>query len=193
MKKLLAWFTLIELTITTIILALLIIVLFNVYIITGQIAVKIQSERNLHNETLYVMQTLQNIVDDWTLSITWYSLAWLEDTYGIVDQLILVWDTYRYILQRSCTTTWGVCVLELEKFDPFTLETVTLILTDPNRIDVTNFYIKLLPFGEQSDFDNISHEWFRLFLDVQVPYYSDQNRWFNVRQQLQTFFNVRQY
>lgn len=193
MKRRLNGFTLIELSITTMILWFLVIVLFNVYIITGQIAVKIQSERWLHNETLFVMQTIQNIVDNGDLSITWYSYTTLGDTYGIVDELVFTLDGLSYTLSRACESTWWMCYLQLEKFDPFLLQTDYLHLTDTKRVNVTNFYVKLVPFWDQTDFDNISHLGFWLFLDIEIPHYSDEHWWFRVRQQLQTFFNVRQY
>lgn len=86
-----------------------------------------------------------------------------------------------------------MCYLQLAKFDPLLLSTEYLRLTDTRRVNVTNFYIKIIPFGDQTDFDNISHLGFWLFLEVEVPFYSDEHWWFRIRQQMQTFFNVRQY
>ena len=57
-------FTLVELTITMIIISLLIGIVFQVFIVISHIAVKIQNEKLLHNELIYVMQTIQNIVDE---------------------------------------------------------------------------------------------------------------------------------
>jgi prepilin-type N-terminal cleavage/methylation domain-containing protein len=56
-------FTLIELVITMVILSLLIGVLFEIFIMISHISVKIQHERGLHDESIYVIQSIQNIID----------------------------------------------------------------------------------------------------------------------------------
>lgn len=54
---------------------------------------------------LYVMQTIQNIVDDGNLSITGYSYTTLGDTYGIVESLVLSLSSVDYTLSRECEST----------------------------------------------------------------------------------------
>lgn len=193
MKRVFAWFTLVEVVVTTMIIAFLIGVLFSIFNTISRLSVKIQLERWIHNELIFFMQTIQNIVDEGDYELTWYDLDSLWSTYGFSDELLLSWSDFTYKVLRTCNGSGSVCSLSLEKFDPFLLRTDYFQLTDPNRVNIDTFYIKIIPYGSQSVFSNIQHQWFWLFIEVSTPLYDPDAWWFRVSQRVETFFNIRKY
>jgi len=65
------WFTLIEVIITIVIISLLIGLIFNIFITIGRLSVNTQLQRSVHNELIYTVQTIQNMVDNQDMSLTW--------------------------------------------------------------------------------------------------------------------------
>lgn len=199
MKK---WFTLVELVITTVIMWLLIWLLFEIFTLIARIAVKVEHERSVHNEIIYVMQTIQNLIDQGNIEFGDYVGWWDYDTrYGIYESLrlqdtsTLSWSTFTYQINRNCVSTWSVeNYLCLTTNALSSTGNVTLNLTDDERVIVTNFYIKVIQSSDSElEYTEIVNDWFRLFLDVEIPEYDDDRRWFRVDQQVQTFFNLRKY
>jgi hypothetical protein len=75
---------------------------------------------------------------------------------------------------------------------PFPQET-NYALTDVESVEITNFYAKFLPYGDQAVADNITHEGFWMFVDAQIAEYNEEKWWFRIDQRMQTFFNIRSY
>ncbi|MBP7848040.1 type II secretion system protein [Patescibacteria group bacterium] len=65
-------FTLVELLITTVIMGMLIGLLFEIFVLIARIAVKVEHERSVHNEIIYVMQTIQNLIDQGNIEFADY-------------------------------------------------------------------------------------------------------------------------
>jgi len=65
-------FTLVELVITTVIIGMLIGLLFQIFVLIARIAVKVEHERAVHNEIIYVMQTIQNLIDQGNIEFADY-------------------------------------------------------------------------------------------------------------------------
>jgi prepilin-type N-terminal cleavage/methylation domain-containing protein len=65
-------FTLIEILITTCILAVLFVLIFKTYNDITKITTKIDSEKNLYNEVLFLTQTIQNLSDHYNLDYNTY-------------------------------------------------------------------------------------------------------------------------
>ena len=180
-------FTLVELVITIVILSILIWVLFRVFIMISHIAVRIQHERWMHDEMIYVVQTIQNIIDQWDTQFNGEAFSW---NYWYSTWLNLIWDSYTYTLWRNVFDD----SLELVIWDAnwWTFSS-TYSLTNTNRLKVKDFYIKRVPFKNQAVYRNQMHEWFWLFMDLEIPNYDEERRWFNVDRDVQTFYNIRKY
>ncbi len=195
-------FTLVELVITTVIMGMLIGLLFEIFVLIARIAVKVEHERSVHNEIIYVMQTIQNLIDQGNIEFADYVWWWDYDTqYGIYESLNLEdnttvsGSTFVYEISRSCVTTWSlddyICLWTNALSSTWR---VSLNLTDSERVIVTNFYIKVLQSSDsETEYTDIVNDGFWLFLDVQIPEYDDTRRWFRVDQKVQTFFNLRKY
>ncbi len=199
MKK---WFTLVELVISTVIIGLLIWLLFEIFTLIARIAVKVEHERAVHNEIIYVMQTIQNLIDQWNISFGDY-VGWgdYDSQFGIYKSLNLVdtatvsGSTFVYEINRNCVSTWStenyVCLNTNALSSTWR---VVLNLTDNERVLITNFYIKVLQSSDtETEYTRIVNDGFWLFMDAQIPGYDATRRWFRVDQQVQTFFNLRKY
>lgn len=56
--------------ITIVIIALLIGLIFNIFVTIGRVAVYVQLRRAVHSELMYTVQTLQNMVDNQEMQLT---------------------------------------------------------------------------------------------------------------------------
>jgi hypothetical protein len=188
------WFTLVETVITVVIMSILIWVVFEIYVVIGRMAVFIQWQKELHNELIYVVQTLQNLVDDQNILLVYddslTEIWWFSETLRLED------DDDTIFLSTVCDSD-ELCAIEMLRRDKDTAIEESLLLTNTWSIHVSQFYIKALPLENQSDpttsFEDTLHEWFWLFLDAQVPYFKQDSRWFRVRQDLQIFYTMRKY
>ncbi len=196
-------FTLVELLISTVIIGMLIGLLFQIFVLIARIAVKVEHERAVHNEIIYVMQTIQNLIDQWNIEFADYLNGnQYESRYGIFDSLNLIdtttspWRDYRYSINRNCISSGSV-----ENYLCLTTNAISisgsdvvLNLTDNDRVEVTNFYIKVLQSSDtETEYTKIVNDGFWLFMDVRIPQYDETRRWFRVDQKVQTFFNLRKY
>jgi len=145
-------------------------------------AVKIQNEKLLHNELIYVIQTIQNIVDSWDMELYWYS----TDAWSVKETLYLSWSTHQYTIQLNNN------ILELISRNHLGNST-TYKLTDPSKIIVKQFYIKVFPHKDGVEIENIVHDGFWFFIDVETPHYNSSKRRYRVKRNMQTFFNIRKY
>jgi len=196
-------FTLLETIITIVIMSILIWVIFQVYVMVGRIAVFVQGQKWIHDEMIYVIQTMQNLVDSQSTVLWWFDSLTDELKNWFDERLVLSDDTFTYIFTKVCTTTWFIeeCVLQLEKDDDDVFTTNEIIpMTDPDALYLNNFYIRKLPYlaagwwwSAEENYERAMHEWFWLFMDVESPRYDPEKWWFSPNQQYQIFFNVRKY
>ncbi len=196
-------FTLVELLITTVIMGMLIGLLFEIFVLIARIAVKVEHERSVHNEIIYVMQTIQNLIDQGNIEFANYAWAgdgfenryWIDNTINLVDSTTTTWRVFEYNIY-TCTASWstdsGIC-LSTDIITSWTNK-VVLNLTDTERVVINNFYIKVLQsLDTETDYTEIVNDGFWLFMDVEIPEYDETRRWFRVDQKVQTFFNLRKY
>lgn len=193
MQKKTYWFTLIETIITTVVMSILIWLVFEIYVVIGRMAVFIQWQKELHNELIYIVQTIQNLVDDQDVllvfddSLSWKS--WFSETLKMEDDIDFIF------MNRRCGSD-GLCYIEMEKEnkDNSTIERIPL--TSTWSVHIEQFYIKALPFIEQgasASFEETMHDGFWFFVDARVPFFDQTKRWFRVSQKVQIFFTLRKY
>ena len=188
------WFTLIETIITVLIMSILIWIVFEIYVVIGRMAVFIQWQKELHNELIYIVQTIQNLVDNQDVLLVYESS--LAERWGFSEELRLE-DTDDEIFIDSVCDSEDLCALSMRRQDKSDSTIEQILLTNTWSIHVNQFYIKALPLADQSlpqtSFEETLHEWFWLFLEAEVPYFDDSKWWFRVRQDVQIFFTMRKY
>ena len=175
MKKAFKWFTLLEMLITMVIIGILAVVLTEAYITIWRIALKVEQEKNISEESLLLTQVLQSIADEATIDFDKYNElaknkkhSSLSENDWFTDTLYLTWG------QRSGTeieTTWNCIwinnVIELD--ENWNYENIQdysdcklIIKQNDNTIPIT------------SDKVIISQVQFRV-----IPYDSDENYFMN--------------
>ena len=190
------WFTLVEVMITVVIMAVLIWLIFEIFVTIGRISVFVQLNRAVHGELIYVTQTIQNMVDDQNMQLTGMDES--SVTFWWTQSLRFSDNQYIYEIDNNCTDADN-CFLELYRTDPPPYElwwfwaTWSVALTDPDMVDISSFAVRILPYWSPSDYEQILHEWFWLFLDIRVPQYDETKRWFRVQQKVELFFTMRKY
>lgn len=184
--------------ITVVIMWFLIWLIFQVFVTIWRIAVFVQLNRTVHAEMMYVVQTMQNMVDDQYMNITWLDLTltwWDATTRWWKSTLQLADENFKYFLNNNCTDAEN-CFLELswENFQWWWLSTTWSVdLTNSDLIAVDSYAARTLPYTSPSSYTWLIHAWFRLFAELRVPQYDETKRWLKVKQQLQLFFTMRKY
>lgn len=195
LSRRLVWFTLVESLITIVIMWILIWVLFEIFVTIGRISVFVQLNRTVHSELIYVGQTLQNLVDNQDIQLTWIDLQ--STTYGRKDSVRFADSEYMYEISNNCVDQEN-CFLQLYRIEmnPDLLSAVdsgSVAITDPNTVNVSSFAVRTLPYGSPTDYEQILHKWFWFFVDMRVPQY-DETKWrYKVQQQVEMFFTMRKY
>ncbi len=189
-------FTLVEILISVIIMWILFGIIFATYNQIWNLAIKIENERNLSSEILFVSQNLQNLADKLKInyskhdnldSTDWFTgslyFTWQNDV-----QIYLTWDSVSDTKEIKDNNSW----IEMQK------DWTTIKLTDPNKVFVKNLYFKIIPYKDWQvdrwmDYDDIYNYWFWIFMDTYNSRYN-RHRWpFDVKSADQTFYNIRQY
>lgn len=191
------WFTLVEVMITIVIMGLLIALLFEIFVTIWRIAVFIQLNRTVHWEMIYVAQTIQNMVDDQYMNLTWLdlSLGWGDETTQWRKQnLQLADDEFIYVLNNNCVDE-SQCFLNLSRTDNgwWLAQTGNVQLTNPDLTHVQAFAVRTIPNISPTVYTWLVHPWFWFFMDLRVPQYDETKRWLRVQQNIQLFFTMRKY
>ncbi len=187
-------FTLIEILISTVILGILFSIIFSTYTQVSNLLLKIENERNLSNEILFLSQNVQNLADSHSIDFSKYSSnlgssEWYTDTlYFTWDysvSIYLTWDYWADISDIRDSNSW----VEMER------NWELIALTDPNKSYVRNMNFKILPFESIRwlDFDDIYNEWFWMNIEVYNANYSKDIWPLDLNYNYQTFYNIRQY
>lgn len=211
----LKWFTLIEMLIVMVIIGILAVVLTESYITISKMALKIEQEKNISEESLMLTQIFQSISDEATIDYDEYTGSLNNDSYWFTWILYLTWE------QRSWTkiySTWNCldldqsiridengnqigdireytwCSLVLEKEWE-----ITPLLSTNWKVIPSKVMFKIIPYDSDTNyFDNpnatnvirnLHQPWFRVFIHLYAPLY--QPTWTNkIDEPLQLFFNL---
>ncbi len=186
--------------ITIVIMAVLIWLIFEIFVTIWRISVFVQMSRSVHGELIYVSQTIQNMVDDQDMQLTWLDLSWTwwdNLTAWWKQSLVLADEEFQYQISRNCVDEEN-CFLQLFRLelDPdflWSVESWSLALTDPWLVDIASFAVRTLPYDSATNYEQILHKGFWLLLDMRVPQYDSTKWWFRVQQQAELFFTMRKY
>lgn len=190
------WFTLVEILISTVIIWILFWVIFSSYTQISNLALKIENERNLSNEILFLTQNIQNLADTYTIDYYFHNDLWLSNWY--TNSLFFTWSDFVNIY-LTWDTIWNLFdIRNSSSWIEMNINWDIIKLTDPEKIFIKNFYFKIIPIenwrtNRWVPFDEIYNFWFWIFIDAYTSNYH-LDRWpFDVSIQHQTFFNIRQY
>lgn len=194
MKKLKA-FTLLEILIVLVITGMLFAVLFRVYITISQITFRVQEQKYVNEELLFLSESLQNFSNRNKIDYSKY-WTWLFDTSGFTDILYMNWEDWEFSLYSSgvdCES--GICNLYISK------DWVETQISK-NKIYFSKSKFKIIPF-EPVDYTRLSecetlggnayacrnNPWFWFMVKIYSSAYSDQHWTNNVYMDIQQFFN----
>lgn len=192
MKKL---FTLIELLIAVVIVAILGILVFRIYIQISYLSIKVENEKNLSNELLFLTQNIQNITQWYKLNFDAYSWT-LADKFWLSPVLYLSGNDSSNVSiysTGSCSSAissikTGTCWIQMKK------DNQIIDITDPAKTYVTKLYFKILPYDTNKSygltFNQIYSESFTLFLSLYVKRYDPLFRPFDVNIDFQNTFTL---
>jgi hypothetical protein len=127
------WFSLMETMITLLIIGILMWVMFQLYGTIGKIALQGEQQTIVHEETLFMIQTIQNLLDggklthnsqEWT--VQWLTIKTAQEEQVTID--------------HSCTTQW-VCSIVLNK------DWITYPLTSDRHVHVPFLRWHIIEWG----------------------------------------------
>jgi len=191
-------FTVVEMLISTIIIWLISIVIFRVYITIMNISSRIENEKIINTEFLFVSQSVQNLAEKANIDYEKYDSNTLFSTNWFVQTLYLTWEewTFSVYLTGECGEDLSQirkknCWIQLDKNGD------KIDLTDKNKIYITKFYFKLLPYDDIKKY-NLSYNdtyqnGFWIFAESYIKKYSEINYPFKVKFNYQNFYNIRKY
>ena len=108
-KTKLKWFTLLETIIVLVIIGILAVVLMQAYITISRVALRVEQEKNISEESLILTQIFQSISDEATIDYDRYDHT-LKNSRWFTWVLYLTWGQWSW---TSIYTTWEHC-LQLE-------------------------------------------------------------------------------
>ena len=201
-------FTLIEILLVTIIVGILAWVLFKTYITISQISFRVEQQKYLNQEMLFVSETLQNFANRNKIDYDKYyeENIKLNQTKWITDILYLSWEDGRFSISST-----GVCLDLNVSPTPSDLENPCYLVLENNwniinildsSVYASKTIFKIIPYADsQSYIDNMDlcesnylaclHDhgfWF--FSNLYSKWYSSANRSTNIRLFIQQFFNI---
>lgn len=201
-------FTLIELMIVICILAILTFVLFSAYNKISEISFRVEQERKVNEELLFLSEVLQNFANRNSIDFEKYNNTLISSS-GFSDTLYLSWDDGKFSIYAS----WECAPYSIEpnadQFDSwcfFYLQNDEI--NDGNPIKLTNESVyfsqakfKIIPYSDnyfaaenaaicENYFACVNDDWFWLFTDIYPRFYSSQIRSNNVHVLVQHFFNI---
>lgn len=199
-------FTLIEILIALILIGILSTLLFQTYTTITQIALKIENEKIMQTETLFALQTIQNLADRNTIDYDYYITGrnlennTLTNTRGRVDILALSWQDGRTTLSSTgdCQSSIGwtgksqpACWLVLWKYDE------PLLLIDPSKIVISSLIFNITPIvpadqlyiSKDITLTGITSPGFWIFADIKHAQYRT-TRTHNISLFIQQFFSL---
>lgn len=113
-KTKLKWFTLVEMIIVMVIIGILAVVLTESYITVSKVALRVEQEKNLSEESLILTQIFQSIADEATIDYEAYSWTQnLKASSWFTNILYLTWGQWSW---TSIYTTWDDCLDLYEEF-----------------------------------------------------------------------------
>ena len=216
-KAKLKWFTLIEMLIVMVIIGILAVVLSESYITISKMALQIEQEKNISEESLVITQVFQSISDEATIDYSAYNEKGinLSDSKWFTEILYLTWGEWTW---TSITYTWKCLNLDWDfqldenwqlanEIDIKEYTGCSIILTKDWedtpltanwKVITSKIMFKVIPYDSDANYfsgtetqviNKLHQPWFRAFIHLYSPLY--QPSWTNkIDEPLQLFFNL---
>jgi len=197
-------FTLVELLISIVIIGILTWVIFSVYRKILDITLRVENEKIVANEMLFAHQTVQNLVDNYTVDYNTYrtlgnQIVWLQWVTTIL-YLTGRWGTTIYQWSYKIELVSGAILLTKNALAP-------IPITDNTKVIVTGLQFQLIPYNTTGawggsipigslNFPTVSdiyHPGFWVRGTMELKRYKQNSYIYSVRQPIQSFFNIRSY
>ncbi len=198
-------FTLVELIISIVIVALLTWVIFETYRTILDITLRVENEKIVANEMLFAHQVIQSLVDNYEIDYEKYRSQGNEiaTNNGITDALYLTgrWGDSSYVWSYEITQDWDRIMLRK-------WVGTTIPLTDDWAVTISGLQFQLIPFDTVangtswaipignvsfSGADQIFHPAFWMRGMMYIERYKSNTYIRSVKQPIQSFFNIRSY
>ena len=206
-------FTLLEMLIVIVILWIFSGVLFKTYNIISDISFRIEQQRKVSEELLFLSEILQNFANRNSIDFDAYEYNWvteLKDSKWFTSILYLSWDDWRFHIFSSweCvdfsqeptrSQLWSGCSLYLQH-DDLNSDSTPIKLTD-NSAYFSKAKFKIIPYSDKyftdaldicdsNYFACVNDDGFWLFVDVYPKLYRNDNWANDVHLLVQQFFNI---
>ena len=184
-------FTLVEVLIATIIIWLLSTVMFQVYITISNISVRIESEKLLQSETMFLVQNLQNLSDSQQIDLGKYDHNELKGNIWVVDKLYFTWGKYSqvFLSWTNCEVSKN-CEIVIAYDENWDEKYISI--SDSKKAYFSNLKFKLSSYSWWVvSIEDSFQQGFSIFSQAYVSKYNP-NFWpLNVKSDIQTFFSIR--
>jgi len=194
-------FTLIEILVVLVIIGMLIWVLFDIYITISKITFRVELQKNVNEELLFVTDTLQNLSNRNSIDYSGYATSPEEvsnynlfTNKGIVDRLYLSWeDGSLFVYSSGCDSSWEYCKLFMNK-------NWSVIQLTQDKVLLKNTKFKIIPFEDEDSYncelqdktnayECRNNPWFWFITQMYSTWYDQERRTHNVYIDVQQFFN----
>lgn len=172
------WFTLVEMLIVVVVVAMLATVLFRTYSTISEITFRLQQEKTVMQDSLVLSQILQNSADAASIEYSHYGTG-LVSSSGLTDILYLRDATHAYAIfttGQCVSMTWEIVSFSAEQLkNPCQLVMQTsgqalISLTDPDHTVVSKARFKVIPYQDpKAQLSSIKDTEKPLFLTLQQP------------------------
>lgn len=215
----LKWFTLIEMIIVMVIIGILAVVLTESYITISTVALRVEQEKNLSEESLILTQVFQAISDEatidyekygsslsgsnwftWILYLTWWqwsgaSIYTTGNCLDLDDNFIL---DENWAVSKNISDYTG-CSLILEQI--IDKKVTTTQITTPGKVVISKVMFKIIPYDTDENYFEKAGIWdvvvndlhqpaFWMFIHLYAPLYQPYGT-NKIDQPLQLFFNLK--
>ena len=202
-------FTLIELLIVICILGILTVVLFSAYNKISEISFRVEQERKVNEEILFLSEVLQNFANRNSIDFDQYRANEIDFTSlkWFTDKLFLSWEDWKFSIYTSWSCASYATVPNQDQFDSgcfFYLENGDwLVKLTSESVYFTDAKFKIIPYADnyfavgdeatpcgKNYFACVNDDGFWLFTDAYPRYY---NSWVwsnNIHVLVQHFFNI---
>ena len=169
-------------------------VLFEIYITISRITFRIELQKNVNEELLFVTDTLQNLSNRNEIDYSKYDYYGLSETHWITDKLFLTWDDGEIALYGSGCGSWEC--LYMDRWDKHGIQ-----LTQETA-NFSGIQFKVIPFEKinyssgdskceetKNAYACRNNQWFWFMTTIYTERY-DKDRWtHNVDIHVNQFFN----
>lgn len=192
-------FTLIEILIVLFIVGMLIGIMFKVYTTVAQIAFRVEQQKNVNQELLFMSEILQNFSNRNKIDYSKYgddrsvdSRNNLVVNNGYTNVLYMTWEDGEFAIYSSGENCWsGFCDLYIFKNNSETRLT-------SNQTHISKAVFKVIPYEndwyaivncQTNQFACRNHQWFWFFVDIYSNMYNKEKWTNNIYMNVQQFFN----